>query len=269
MPVIIKDSLDSNLLGRGISYRVILPRGYEDQPDKIYPILYLLHGLFGSCDNFLDLTQIAEYISGKDLIVVLPEGENGWYSDSRTNAKNKFESYFWNELFPTIDEKYRVSRSKERRAIAGISMGGYGAFKMSFREPSAFAFAASMSGAFDAATRTIADSAADWDILGASLINVFGDKLLDAASEENDLFKTIEEISDQRIENLPELYFDCGDKDSFLKVNRRMANLLKSKKINFEYCEIKDGAHDWDYWNSRLPVILSKAMSRLALNINS
>lgn len=261
MSEIIKESFLSSLLEREIPYRVILPTNYAERSEQEYPILYLLHGLFGCCDNFLDLTRILQYVGGKDLIVIFPEGANGWYSDSQAIEKNKFESYFRAELFPLIDNRYRTIKNRRGRAIAGISMGGYGAFKIAFKHPLSFTFVASMSGAFDAAIRTEQDSITDWEVLGDSLKSVFGDQA-DARRKENNLFYLVEKLSSREVAELPDIYFDCGKNDSFLEINRRMAERLKSKNASFEFCEI-EGEHNWDYWDARLAVVIDKATEKL------
>src|SRR6476661_5559111 len=122
---------------RELSFRVILPENYEASQEN-YPVLYLLHGLFGSFDNWLELTRIKDYLTDKKLIVVLPEGGNGWYSDSATIEKDKFESSFINELIPAVEASYRVFATQAKRAVAGLSMGGFGALKFALKRPDLF-----------------------------------------------------------------------------------------------------------------------------------
>ncbi|HRH44997.1 MAG TPA: alpha/beta hydrolase-fold protein, partial [Pyrinomonadaceae bacterium] len=93
MTKILNENLQSKLLQRDIPYRVILPKNYETNENR-YPVLYLLHGLFGSCENWLELTNLKNYVLGKEIIIILVDGENGWYSDSKTVENDKFESYF-------------------------------------------------------------------------------------------------------------------------------------------------------------------------------
>lgn len=258
---IVPGILDSKLMQRGIPYRVILPENY-DSSQKSYPVVYLLHGLFGSCDNWLDLTKITDYLTDKELIVVLVEGENGWYTDNSTVTGNKFESYIIKELIPEIENSLRVIAKRESRAIVGLSMGGYGAFKFSLKNPDLFVFAGSMSGAFVAPNRNSDVSKADWEILNPSILEVFGEENSPGRLE-NDLFLILEKTLTEEISKLPYFYLDCGLEDGFIEINRKFAEALKEKKIPFEFHEV-DGDHDWDYWDKQLQKILRIVEKRLS-----
>ena len=75
-----EEKLVSKLVGRDISYRVVLPVGYSDEKSTAirYPVVYLLHGLSGHFDNWTDRTKLADYIAPYNMIIVTPEGDNGW-----------------------------------------------------------------------------------------------------------------------------------------------------------------------------------------------
>lgn len=250
-----KEILRSSLMRREVPFRVILPKNYETSNEN-YPVLYLLHGLFGSCDNWLELTAIKNYLADQELLVVLPEGGNSWYSDSATIEKDKFESAFINELIPTIEAKYRVFENKEKRAIAGLSMGGFGALKFALKRLDLFTFAGSMSGAFNAPRLTENNQGFGWEEMSPSILEVFG-KENSATRTENDLFGIISRIPKEKKSFLPYIYIDCGCDDGFLEVNRELAELLEEKRITFEYYEVF-GGHDWNYWNKQIQIILLK-----------
>jgi S-formylglutathione hydrolase FrmB len=238
---------------RELPFWVILPENYETSK-RNYPVLYLLHGLFGSCDNWLELTAIKDYLVDKELIVVLPEGGSSWYSDSATIEEDKFESSFINELIPAVETNYRVFGSRKKRAIAGLSMGGFGALKFAFKRPDLFLFAGSMSGAFEAPRLSKNNKGFGWEELGPSILEVFGQER-NAARAENDLFEIIGQLSEEKKSAFPYIYIDCGSGDGFLEVNRKLAGLLEERKIKFEYHEAI-GGHDWNYWDKQLRVIL-------------
>ena len=82
----------SELIGKVLPYDTLLPRGYF-KSNKRYPVLYLLHGLFGHHDDWITRTNLAEYAADYDLIIVTPEGNDSWYIDSATVAADKYESY--------------------------------------------------------------------------------------------------------------------------------------------------------------------------------
>lgn len=250
-----KEILRSSLMRRELPFQVILPEKYHTSKEN-YPVLYLLHGLFGSCDNWLELTGIRSYLADQELLVVLPEGGNSWYSDSATVEKDKFESSFINELIPNIEAKYRVFENKEKRAIAGLSMGGFGALKFALKRLDLFVFAGSMSGAFDAPRLTENNQRFGWEEMSPSIMEVFGKKD-SAVRVENDLFEIISQVSEENKSSFPYIYIDCGCDDGFLEVNRELAELLEEKRITFEYYEVF-GGHDWNYWDKQLQIILRK-----------
>ncbi|MEK7724466.1 MAG: alpha/beta hydrolase family protein [Acidobacteriota bacterium] len=256
MGKVIFGNLQSKLMRRNIPYRIILPTQYYSSKQN-YPVLYLLHGLFGNCDNWLDLTGIVKYAKSFEAIIVTVEGGNGWYSDSKTDASDKFESYIIEELIPEISLKLRTENRKEKRAIAGLSMGGYGSFKFAIKRPDLFCFVGSMSGALIAPTLTVENQGGIWDELLPSINEVFGDK--DSLTrQENDLFRLISKCSTDKIKELPFFYFDCGIEDTFLEANREFADIFQKRNIQFEYHEVS-GGHDWDYWDKQIKVILSLA----------
>jgi putative tributyrin esterase len=254
---IVKSFLESKLLSRKIPYRIILPGSYFENKHH-YPVLYLLHGLFGNCDNWLDLSDVRDCVREKDLIIVLPEGEESWYCDQE---KQKFESCLIKELIPEIEDSLRTI--KEKRAIAGLSMGGYGALKFGLKYPDMFTFCGSMSGALMAPQLTRENCRNDWLDLLPSVEKVFG-QVNTQIRIENDLFKIIKDELPENIAALPFFYLDCGIDDSFLAINRELAGLLKEKKVRHFYREA-DGGHDWDYWSRQIKEILPLVEKEFAL----
>src|ERR1051325_6280870 len=153
---VLTSELDSKLLSRKVSYRVVLPSSYSitSQAKRRYSVLYLLHGLAGHFDNWTDKTKLAAYAASYNYIIVTPEGGDGWYTDSVTAANDKYESYIIRELIPEIEKKFRTIADRDHRAIAGLSMGGYGAIKFGLKYPEMFSIVGSFSGALDAPLRT-------------------------------------------------------------------------------------------------------------------
>lgn len=85
----------SKLVNAALPYRVVVPANYSsaEQEKQRYPVLYLLHGFSGHYDNWTKMTKLAEYASAYKFIIVTPEGNNGWYTDSAGVPANKYESY--------------------------------------------------------------------------------------------------------------------------------------------------------------------------------
>lgn len=242
-------TLQSDLLAGEIPFHAIFPADYEHSSSE-FPVLYLLHGLFGRFDNWLTNTKIAEYAGKCSFIIVCVEGGDSWYADSSLLENHSYESYFFDELIPAVEEKFNTGKNREKRAIAGLSMGGYGALKFAFHRPEMFCFAASMSGAFHAAEICVDDV---WTELQPSILTVFGDDC--SLRAENDLFQIVENFAIERLCELPFFYFDCGTEDSFLPVNIRLAKEFRRREIAHDF-KLFSGGHDWNYWNARLENIL-------------
>lgn len=257
----IKGIFDSRILKTTVPYYVILPIDY-DVSGLRYPVLFLLHGLFGEYKNWIDLTDIATRAAAHQLIIVMPEGGDSWYTDSATERGKKFETHFFTELLPHIDETYRTIPDRKARAIAGLSMGGYGAFKFGLKRPDLFSFAASFSGAFDPTQRSDDSPGLDWISLRPSIMKAFG-AVGSPVRTSNDLGSIIAVMSAELKSNLPFFYFDCGSKDGFLDANRRLSTMFSVQGIAHEFNEIP-GGHDWEYWNGRVPCLLDMVSSKLA-----
>ncbi|MGB7070301.1 MAG: alpha/beta hydrolase family protein [Pyrinomonadaceae bacterium] len=250
------DNLKSRILGRDTAFRLLLPSDYG-RSRRRYPVLYLLHGLFGNCDNWLDLTDAGECSSGLDLILVCPDARDSWYTDGDLADSEQFETFFFSELIPMLEGSYRIEPSRENRAIAGNSMGGYGALKFALKRPDLFAFTASMSGAFDAPWQSHSSPGTDWEIMHGSIMKVFGPRHCRKRSE-NDIFQILTG-PDQK---LPEIYFDCGSRDPFLEVNQNLDRFMNKIGIRHEYLEV-EGGHDWAYWGGRIKFVIDKAVTVL------
>src|SRR5688572_8749608 len=111
------------------------------------PVLYLLHGLSDDHTIWQRRTSIERYAAPLGLAVVMPAVHRSFYTDERHGGR--FWAFLSDELPALVGEFFRVSARREDTYVAGLSMGGYGAFKWALRQPERFAAAASMSGALD------------------------------------------------------------------------------------------------------------------------
>ncbi|HEX8000040.1 MAG TPA: alpha/beta hydrolase family protein [Pyrinomonadaceae bacterium] len=246
-----------------LPYRVIVPANYnstEEQKQR-YPVLYLLHGYSGHYENWARLTKLGEYASLYNFIIVTPEGNNGWYTDSATVPTDKYESYFLQELIPDVESRYRTINAREGRAIAGLSMGGYGALKFGFKHPEMFAFAASLSGATDAATWVDSEVRRVSPALARSVMETFG-PMGSQTRTANDLMKIVREFPAARFAQLPYVYLDCGTEDFLMQANRNFSALLLERKIPHEFRQLP-GNHNWAYWDAQVREVLRIASQKI------
>jgi S-formylglutathione hydrolase FrmB len=138
---------------------VYLPPGYDDNPDKRYPVIYVLAGHGGSGPLMLAPVAWGESFperidrlisTGKmgPVIAVLPDCWTifGGAQYLNSSALGQYEDYLIGELMPYVDETYRTLPRREHRAITGKSSGGYGAYVQAMRHPELFSAFASHSG---------------------------------------------------------------------------------------------------------------------------
>lgn len=255
---------ESKLIGKKLPYIAIFPASYEKETKTRYPVLYLLHGLTGHYDNWTSKSKLTEYALKHSFIIITPEGNDGWYTDSATVPTEKYESYFIQELMPDVQKRYRTIEKREGRAVAGLSMGGYGSLKFGLKYPDMFAFAGSLSGAFAAARWK--EKELDMTLIGKyvkpSLMLVYG-KDDSTTRPANDVYKLIKDLTPEQIAKLPYIYVSCGTEDGLIVFNMEMASLLVEKKIPHEYRQLP-GIHNWVYWDNQVQEVLKLTEKLLA-----
>ena len=253
------EKLTSKLMGRDLPYRIILPARYSaENSSERFPVVYLLHGLSGHFDNWTDKTRIARLAESANFIIVTPEGEDGWYTDSATKPADKYESYIIRELIPEIDKRFRTVADREHRIVAGLSMGGFGALKFGLKYPDIFVLAGSFSGAIGAATiteKTVPGA------IGKTIDAIFGPDGSDVRKG-NDPFAIIRSATPEQTKRFPFLYLDCGTEDFLFQNNREFDSLLIEKKVPHEFRELP-GAHNWTYWDAQVEEFLQVATKRV------
>ena len=253
---------ESRLVGAALPYNVVLPADYRrgSSKDRRYPVLYLLHGLGGSAADWVsERTRLADYAAQYPFIVVVPEGRDGWYTDGLA-PDAKFESYFVEELIPDVDRRFRTLATREGRAVAGLSMGGYGSMKFALKRPELFAFAGSMSGALAVASWTPDMPLPEF--VKPSVTRVYGDAG-SGVRLGNDVYRLVRELTPERAKALPFLYLDCGTEDFLIGNSRDFSALLIEKRVAHEFRELP-GTHSWPYWDRQVQEVLRLAAQKLS-----
>jgi putative tributyrin esterase len=252
-----EESVNSAALGRTMKYRVLLPEAYDSSLRR-YPVLYLLHGLGG---NYLDWTMrsnLAEYTRTLPLIVVMPDGENQWYTNA-ADGNARFEDYVFTDLPADVVQKFRTVNSRYGRAIAGLSMGGYGALKNALKRPGAFSMVGAFSGAFE-----VTRSGRLERLIGAAeserMAKIFGPAESETRKT-NDVFAL---AAGMKPAGAPYVYIDCGIGDNeLIAANREVVAALHKAGVAYEYHEVA-GAHTWDYWDRQIRQFLPVLMKKMA-----
>ena len=224
---------------KNIKTCVITPESYKKRNEK-FPVVYLLHGYSGNYATWVkSFKEVAQQVDKYGFIVVGVDGNySSWYFDSPIDPTFKYETYIIDELVPFIDKKYKTVVGTEGRAISGLSMGGHGAFYLSFKHQEVFGAAGSMSGGVD--FRPFSEK---WDIkkrLGS--ITEFPENW-----DKNTVANMLELVKDNNLK----LIIDCGVDDFFIDVNRGLHQKMLALKINHDYME-RPGKHNIEYWENSL-----------------
>ena len=247
-------SFESNKLGRKVSYSIYLPSDYNTSK-RNYPVLYLLHGYTDNETNWIQMGQmktIADRAIANEeavpMIIVMPDAWDTWYIN-QYDGKVPYEDMFFEELIPYMEKTYRIRSDKESRAIAGLSMGGYGSFLYSLHHPDMFCACAPLSAAvFDDTVMEARKARSHKDLFN----RLFGPG--DEHWKQNNVLKI---LSDWDQNDLPKIryYIDCGDDDGLLDGNMQVHQIMRQKGIRHEF-RVRDGGHSWTYWRTALPEVL-------------
>ena len=250
-------SLPSKILGGERKFAIYLPPDYETSNRK-YPVLYLLHG---SGDDqtgwvqFGEVLQIADkaILAGKatPMIIVMPDantGQRGYYNS--IDNKWRYEDFFFEELMPYVEGKYRIKAEKRHRAVAGLSMGGGGSFIYALHRPDLFSSACPLSAW--AGHLTVAATKEWLTQMGNKDLK---DSDVEAYFKKYSALPLVENIKDEN-KKAVRWYIDCGDDDFLYEGNSLLHIAMKKKEIPHEF-RIRNGGHTWTYWREALPEVLS------------
>jgi len=259
---VIKESLKikSAILGKEVEYSMYLPADYDQ---RRFPVLYLLHG-FGDDETgwtqFGEVKQIADKQIGKGeatpMIIAMPDGGVSWYINS-ADGKAKYEDFFINEFIPFIDANYKSRNDKRYRAIAGLSMGGFGTSIMAMKHPDLFAAAAPLSAGVFTAEEITSMPDENWARVFAIPYgkDLKGNDRISAHYQNNSILDIVAKANADDLKKV-RYYIDCGDKDFLIKGNMALHAALIDKKVPHEF-RVRNGIHNWPYWRSALPEVLS------------
>jgi enterochelin esterase-like enzyme len=254
--------IKSKILGKEVRYSIYLPSDYESSQRR-YPVLYLLHGYSDDetgWAQFGEVQKIAnETISNGEatqMIIVMPDAGVSWYINDAA-GKVKYEDFFINEFIPFIDSIYKTRNKKQYRAVAGLSMGGYGSFIYAMKHPDLFSAAAPLSAAIWNDDHIIGMPENGWknykfnELFGTDLA---GKNRLTETWNKNSVLKLAATVAVEKL-NQVRYYIDCGDDDILVKGNMELHSIFLDRKVKHEF-RVRDGAHNWPYWRSALPEVL-------------
>lgn len=246
----------SEVLGLSTSMNVILPQmttrqiGMEGRVRAgKHPTLYLLHGMSDDHTIWLRRTAIERYVAPLGLAVVMPAVHRSFYTDMAHGYR--YWTFVSEELPALARSFFPLAETREENFVAGLSMGGYAAFKLALTYPERFAAAASLSGALDLVT--IFQNIHDAEILAERQL-IFGD--LDAIpGSTNDLLYLAKQLASSP-GGKPRLYQCCGTGDPLYENNVRARDYFCSLGLDLTY-EEGPGEHEWGYWDQQIQKVLA------------
>lgn len=243
-PILAHFRMESAALDRKTSLCALIPDG----PGP-WPVLYLLHGLGGDQESWLRDYPLQQQASAYRMMIVMPYGGTGFFvNDPRPGGLGAGEDFIVRDVVDFVDRTFEVRQDRAGRAIAGLSMGGYGALMLALRHPECFGAAASLSGALYFAARP--------HPLGNPERQAFMAVLPEGRY---DLYRLSAELSADR---RPALAFNCGLEDYQREGNLAFHRHLDTLGYPHDYAEYP-GRHDQAYWAARLPALLDGMARRL------
>lgn len=241
----------SNVIGMMSRMTVILPQGRLLGPrGERVPVLYLLHGLSDNETAWTRRTSIERYAEKYNIAVVMPTTHRGWYTDA-VNGYRYYE-HVAVEVPQMARAFFPLSDRREDNFIAGLSMGGYGAFKIATRNPQRFCAAASLSGALDVGERiaqVVDPKTVD------EFVRIFGD-LAAVRGTENDLFNTTQRMSALPAAQQVRLFQCCGTEDFLYAMNQRYREHVQTLPLTDYTYEEGPGDHSWEFWDCWIQRVL-------------
>ena len=199
--------------GGQATFAILLPPDYAAS-DKRYPVVYLLHGGTQNHTAFPARAWFGREVSRREIIVVMPHVPQSTYQPRRGTLL--FRDFIVNDLLTYVDKNYRTVASREARAIAGLSMGGFGAVVTGLSHSELFGHVGAFSGAF-------------------------------AGGREGLLADALSRLDE---DTGPFVYLACGNEDPVVDASRRLAALLEERRIPHEYREVP-GGHTWEVWDAQ------------------
>lgn len=257
-------SINSEILDGTVLYSILLPKGYDKNTDKRYPVVYMLHGL-GDNNNswngdWLHAEERVKLLEGQgleDMIYVFPMGYQCYYSNKFDGSFN-YMDMFTQELIPHIDGTYRTISDKGHRCITGYSMGGFGAWVLAGKHPELFAASAPLSMSFRTDAQYMKEDSKGWN---SQWGGIFGGKGESGEARLTDYYKAhcpyyvFNEENRASLESV-KWFFTCGDdEEQLLIANDSLHVLLRDRGFDHEY-RVNNGGHTSSYWMTSLDEVL-------------
>ncbi len=254
-------SFYSHRLGQHVSYSVILPGDYYASATR-YPVLYLFHGIGGDSSTWMEYGNLARLMDNMvqtegitPFIMVMPDGYNSYYSDA-FDGSFPYETFFIHEFVPYIEDMYRTCGYASGRAIAGFSMGGFGALTVGARNKEMFGAVVALAPSIRTDRQYREEMPQEgWDRQWGRIFGGKGEsgaRRLTRYYQEHSPYHIFLNSSARDWNNL-HLFIETGDKEETLAAsNDELHRLLLRKQIPHHW-QVRAGGHDFYCWNASMP----------------
>lgn len=254
---IVTDTIHSKILESDVPCNIYLPDGFNRDKEARYPVVYLLHGLSDTYAAWRERGQMQmvadELIASGEavpMVIVMPNAGgpdtyntwNGYFNMPGWS----YEDFFFQELIPQIEQRYRIHGDKQHRAVMGLSMGGGGSTVYCQRHPDMFSSCYAMSAWLDNQDNSV------WNN---------GEKnkrfIVCESVKQHSALRFLEQADEATKQKLRTIrwFFDCGDDDFLFDMNVRIHQLMRKARIHDEL-RIRNGIHNWEYWHQSLRLAL-------------
>ncbi len=231
-------------------YLVLTPPSYEREPRRRFPVLYVLHDGYGNVRTLwkrgVARDLLARMAEGQipEFLLVAPGAPGSWFSDFHDGTR-RYEQWLTGDLLREVESRYRVLPGRQSRGITGISMGGYGAFKLAFKHSELYGSVSSLSGAL---------IPIQWDDLPRyswfarwTLKRVFGDSREDNSLAANDVWEILRGSHFKTPPFLAHLRAGTEDIYGLDRVAVQFGAFLTEHGVPATVV-LEPGGHDWGYW---------------------
>ena len=264
---IVTESIHSSKLDADQKYNVYLPEGYDAA--NHYPVIYLLHGLsddYTAWDNLGRISWVADELirSGElvPVVIVMPNAgdkdihnyPNGYFN----MPEWPYETYFFKEFLPKVEEKFNCGGSKGARAVMGLSMGGGGSIVYCQRHPDMFSSCYAMSPWLDNKMNEVNT--------GTQKQPTTKFTFTQRAVSRHSAIDFLDNADDATLNNLRTVkwFVDCGDDDFIFDLSTAFYAKMREKGVKAEF-RVRDGVHNWEYWHISLRTALPFASRNFSL----
>jgi enterochelin esterase family protein len=267
---IAKHTFRSAVAGDERNYFVYTPAGYDPRRSRPYPIVFLLHGLGDDAERWMNggaanviLDNLIAQSKAVPMVLVTTLGygvSNGPAGAMAPESITGYTKILLDEVMPAVERAYNVSRNREERAIAGLSMGGAETLYTALNHLDRFAWIGSFSGAFVMwpGANPAPPAGAPAPPAGEGGRGRGGPRTVDPAAFDRN-FPALDSRANSKIKML---WITCGTADSLIAVNRQFKDWLRSKNVQFTELETPDVGHVWPYWRQNFTEFATKAFQK-------